>query len=355
MISARAPLRVTLGGGGTDLESYYRRDGGFIFAMALDKYIHVTAHRPDLHDAVTLYGPEPEAEVRTADLRHELTRAALQSHGIEDRFATVCIADIAGGTGLGSSSTYLVALLRTLHELSGSTPDPQALAEEACRLEIGVLNKGIGKQDQYMAAFGGLTTLDIAPDGRVEVGSVQLTPAVEEAFLRHTHIYYTGQRRDAAVILADQNAAMSSDGHARRGAVGRSLDDIRSLGYRIRDAWVAGDLEAWGEMLDEHWRQKKQMSSKISWPAVDDLYDHVKRSYGVVGGKVIGAGGGGFLMLFTPGPGEALEAYMASQDMPRLRYGIDRGGTQLLTAQPSTGQRTGAGRIKAHRAAPRAA
>jgi D-glycero-alpha-D-manno-heptose-7-phosphate kinase len=329
MISTRTPLRVTLGGGGTDLESYYRNGGGFIFAMGLDKYIHVSAHRPAFHDHVALMGPDPETVDRAADLKHELVRAALISHGIETGFEAASIGDIVGGTGLGSSSCFLVGFLRALHALKGHTPDRQALAEEACNLEINVLAKGIGKQDQYMAAFGGLTTLDIAPDGQVKVGSVDIAPDVEAAFVEHTHIYYTGLRRDAAVILDDQNNAMLATGSGHD-QVAQSLGAIKDLGYRIRDAWIAGDMEAWGHMLHEHWLSKKQLSSKISWPHIDQLYDHVRANLGVTGGKVIGAGGGGFLMLFTPGPGEALEAYMASQNMPRLRYGIDRGGSQVL-------------------------
>lgn len=329
MISTRTPLRVTLGGGGTDLESYYRNGGGFIFAMGLDKYIHVSAHRPAFHDHVALMGPDPETVERAADLKHELVRAALLSHGIETGFEAASIGDIVGGTGLGSSSCFLVGFLRALHALKGHTPDRQALAEEACNLEINVLAKGIGKQDQYMAAFGGLTTLDIAPDGQVKVGSVDIAPDVEAAFVEHTHIYYTGLRRDAAVILDDQNNAMLAKGSGHD-QVAQSLGAIKDLGYRIRDAWIAGDMEAWGHMLHEHWLSKKQLSAKISWPHIDQLYDHVRANLGVTGGKVIGAGGGGFLMLFTPGPGEALEAYMASQNMPRLRYGIDRGGSQVL-------------------------
>jgi D-glycero-alpha-D-manno-heptose-7-phosphate kinase len=330
MISTRTPLRVTLGGGGTDLESYYRHDGGFIFAMALDKYIHVTAHRPAFHTEITLHGPDPEKATSAEALRHELVRAALVSHGIEDRFEMASIGDIAGGTGLGSSSCFLVGLLTALHAMNGDTPSPQALAEEACKLEIEVLNKGIGKQDQYMAAHGGLTTLDIAPDGKVAVGRIDLDPEVEAAFVDHTHIYYTGLRRDAAVILSEQDQAMRSGAGAARERASQSLSAIKDLGYRIRDAWIAGDLTGWGRMLHEHWRNKKALSSAISWPHIDQLYDHVRERHGVTGGKVIGAGGGGFLMLFTPGPGEALEAYMAQQNMPRLRYAIDRQGAQVL-------------------------
>lgn len=334
MITTRTPLRVTLGGGGTDLESYYRNGGGFIFAMALDKYIRVVAHRPVFDDRIVVYGPQPEVSPRAAGVQHELVRAALIAHGFDDRLEIASVADIAGGTGLGSSSSFMVGFLNALHGMKGRQPSPQALAEEACDLEIRVLNKGIGKQDQYMAAFGGLTTLDIAPDGQVEVGRVDLDAEVEAAFIERTHIYYTGLRRDAAVVLADQNTAMMSDAAPRREAVSDSLGFIKDLGYRIRDAWIAGDVDGWGRMLDEHWTHKKKLSGKISWSAVDDLYDHVKRDLGVTGGKVIGAGGGGFLMLFQPGDGTALEAYMAAQNMPRLRYGIDRTGSRQMAERP---------------------
>ncbi|OXE37656.1 MAG: galactokinase [Phenylobacterium zucineum] len=330
MISTRTPLRITLGGGGTDLDSYYRHGGGFIFAIGINKYIHIAAHRPAFHGDVVLHGPDPESCTSAADLRHELVRTALQAHGINDRFEVASISDIAGGTGMGSSSCFLVGFLNALHALKGHTPDRQALAEEACRIEIQALAKGIGKQDQYMAAFGGLTTLDIARDGTVQVGSIQISEAVEAAFIDHTHIYYTGLRRDAAVILDDQNNAMLSDHADRHQAVSESLGAIKALGYRIRDAWVEGDLNGWGEMLHEHWVAKKTLSSKISWPHLDQLYDHVRAEYGVLGGKVSGAGGGGFLMLFDPSDGRELEAYMAGQNMPRLNYRIDRGGTQVL-------------------------
>ncbi len=330
MITTRTPLRVTLGGGGTDLESYYRHDGGFIFAMGLDKYIQVTAHRPAFQNDVTLYGPDPEVVARSADIRHDLVRAALVSHGIQDRFEASSVGDISGGTGLGSSSCFLVGFLHALHALQGRSPSPQALAEEACDLEIGVLQRSIGKQDQYMAAFGGLTVLEIAKDGKVDVRAVKMAPETKAAFVSHTHIYYTGLRRDASVILEDQNSAMLDSGGAKRDTVGDSLTAIKDLGYRILKAWEAGDLEGWGQMLHEHWLNKKQLSTKISWPHIDDLYDEVRANHGVTGGKVIGAGGGGFLMLFTPGPGEALEAYMTSQSMPRLNYAIDQGGTRQI-------------------------
>jgi D-glycero-alpha-D-manno-heptose-7-phosphate kinase len=329
MISTRTPLRVTLGGGGTDLESYYKQNGGFIFAMALNKYIHVTAHRPAFEHRVALHGPAPECVASTGALKHDLVRAALLSHGIHDRFESVSVADIAGGTGLGSSSCFLVGFLRALHGLQGRTPSTQDLAEEACHLEITTLAKGIGKQDQYMAAFGGLTTLDIDPDGKVAVNAVEIEPEVEAAFVAHTHIYYTGLRRDAANVLAGQNSAMM-DGGARHNEVAESLGHIKDLGYRIRDHWTKGNIDAWGHALHEHWENKKRLSSKVSWPVIDQLYDHVRGEFGVTGGKVIGAGGGGFLMLFNPYSDDRLESFMESQTMPRLHYEIDRKGARVL-------------------------
>lgn len=330
MIVVRTPLRVTLGGGGTDLQSYYQHGGGFIFALALDKYIRVVCQRPLFDARVIVNGPEREAVERSSDVKHKLIRAALLRHGINDRFEIASIADIAGGTGLGSSSCFLVGLLNAIHAMKGETRTTQEIAEEACDIEIGLQASGIGKQDQYMAAFGGLTTLEIAPDGKVEVKRVVLDRAIEDQFIARTHIYYTGLRRDAAVVLADQNIAMKEDGGSARQRVESSLDFIKDLGYRILDSWKHGDFDGWGHMLDEHWRYKKQLSSKISWPHIDEIYDHVRREHGVLGGKVLGAGGGGFLMLYCAGDGQALEAFMARNSMPRLHYGIDRSGSVLI-------------------------
>jgi len=328
MISTRTPLRVSLGGGGTDLASYYKHREGFVFSMALDKYIHVVCHRPAFDRRVVISGNE--VAERTEFVRHELVRGALLHHGIEDRFELTSIADVAGGTGLGSSSCFLVGLLHALHIIKGRAVTAAELAEEACTIEIHSLAKGIGKQDQYMAAFGGLTTLEIARDGTVKTTPVVLEPEVQDAFIRHTHIYYTGLRRDAAVILSDQNNAMEASSGDHHDRVLENLDFIKDLGRRILKAWQNGDLAGWGAMLDEHWQRKKQLSARISWPHIDQLYDVVRSRFGVAGGKIIGAGGGGFLMLFCPNDGKTLEEYMLSHGMPRLNYRVDPRGTRML-------------------------
>jgi len=330
MIITRTPLRVTLGGGGTDLESYYSQNGGFIFALALNKYIYVSAHRPQLDSEVVLHGQSILRAPDTLTLPDSLFKSALGRHGIASHFEAATVGEIQGGTGLGSSSCFLVGFLNALHALQGRVATPHALAEEACDIEITKSSNGIGKQDQYMAAFGGLTTLEIAPDGEVKVEKVTLPKDVETAFIARTRIYYTGLRRDAAVILNDQNMAMRDDRNSSHQRVSHSLDSIKELGYRIRDAWRNAQFEDWGHMLHEHWLAKKAMSKKISWSHIDTLYEHVREHYGVLGGKVIGAGGGGFLMLFTMDTGDALDAFMQSQNMPRLHYEIDEEGTKIL-------------------------
>jgi D-glycero-alpha-D-manno-heptose-7-phosphate kinase len=214
--------------------------------------------------------------------------------------------------------------------MDGTQASAADLAEEACDLEINALSRGIGKQDQFMAAFGGLTTLTIAPDGAVRTQAVAIDAEIERAFIAHTHIYYTGLRRDAAVVLSDQNHAMADSASLRHQQVSDSLDQIKELGHRILHAWTSGDLSGWGRMLDEHWQQKKRLGSRISWPGIDALYDAVRARHGVTGGKVIGAGGGGFLMLFCERDGIELQSFMAEEGLPRLDYAIDRCGTKVV-------------------------
>jgi D-glycero-alpha-D-manno-heptose-7-phosphate kinase len=203
------------------------------------------------------------------------------------------------------------------------------LAEEACHIELNVLKKGIGKQDQYMAAFGGLTTLEIARDGAVQVRPVQLRGDSIATFVANTHMYYTGLLRDAPDVLSDQNRAMKSEASGRK-VVEDSLSRIRDLGYRILEAIESEAFDRWGQLLDEHWRLKKRMSSKVSVSRVDQLYADVRSECGVLGGKIVGAGGGGFLMLYCPTNSHKLEDYMLSRGMPRLYYGIEHEGAKVV-------------------------
>ncbi|HEX2060176.1 MAG TPA: galactokinase [Thermoanaerobaculia bacterium] len=330
MIVTRTPFRVTLGGGGTDLPSYYSQHGGFIFAMGLDKYMYVTVNRPTVGSKIRLHYSQSEVVDDVSELRHELAREALRAHGIEDSFEVASIADLPAGTGLGSSSCYLVGLLNALHHDRRDYVPLQALAEEACHIELDILKQPIGKQDQYMAAYGGLTVLEIAKDGTVAVRQLRPSSSDIAEFVAHTHIYYTGSQRDAREVLHDQNVAMQQKDSVAHVRVEDSLSRIKELGYRILEAIEAGNYDAWGQMLDEHWQNKKKLSGKISLQKVDQIYDEVRQRFGVLGGKIIGAGGGGFLMLYCPNHHAQLERFMEQHGMPRMHYTIEPEGTKVV-------------------------
>ncbi len=330
MIITRTPFRVTLGGGGTDLPSFYEKHGGFIFAMGIDKYMYVSINRPVVDRKIRLHYTQSEVVDHVSQVRHELVREALKFHEIEDALEISSMADLPAGTGVGSSSCYLVGLLAALHQYRRDYVSLEALAEEACHIELSVLGKGIGKQDQYMAAFGGLTVLEIEPDGSVDVRPVSLSGGALANFLAHTHIYYTGLVRDAVEVLADQNGAMRTTLADKRSTVEDSLCAIKDLGYRILEAIHTENFDDWGLLLHEHWVNKKRMSSKISVSRIDALYDEVRERFGVLGGKIIGAGGGGFLMLYSRDDSRRLEEFMLSQGLPRLSYRIENEGVKVV-------------------------
>ena len=330
MIVTRTPFRVTLGGGGTDLPSYYSQHGGFIFAMGLDKYMYVLVNRPTVGSKIRLHYLQSEVVDDVNELRHELAREALRAHGVRYGFEVGSIADLPAGTGLGSSSCYLVGLLNALHHDRRDYVPLQALAEEACHIELDILKQPIGKQDQYMATYGGLTVLDIAKDGTVAVRQLRPSSSDIAEFVSHTHIYYTGAQRDAREVLRDQNVAMQKKENANHAQVSDSLSRIKDLGYRILEAIETSNYDSWGHMLDEHWQNKKKLSGKVSLAKVDAIYDEVRERFGVLGGKIIGAGGGGFLMLYCPTKNSRLERFMEGQDMQRMHYTIEPEGTKVV-------------------------
>jgi len=332
MIVTQTPFRVTLGGGGTDLPSYYEKHGGFIFAMALKKYMFVMVNPPTIDSKIRLHYTQSEVVDHISALKHELAREALRYHGIEEKMEISSMADLPAGTGVGSSSCYLVGLLMALHHYRRDFVSLRDLAEAACDIELNVLHKGIGKQDQYMAAFGGMTVLDIAKNGSVETRQVQLSEGSIGDLVANTHLYYTGFRRDALEILSEQNNAMLTAEKPARRNVEESLHKIKDLGYRILEAIQKEDFDAWGTMLHEHWVNKKKMSDKISLTKVDQIYEEARKKYNVLGGKIVGAGGGGFLMLYCHRSHKNLERYMESCGMPRLHYSVEPEGVKVVAS-----------------------
>ncbi len=341
MIVTRTPFRITLGGGGTDLPSFYEKHGGYILAIGIDKFMYVALNVPYADRKVRLHYTQSEVVDSVRDLKHELAREGLLAHGIEDAIEVSSLADLPAGTGLGSSSSYLVGLLnaiRTYVSVPTSAPD---LANEACRIELDVLKKPIGKQDQYMAALGGLTELRIARDGTVTIERIELPGYAVTEFLSRAHMYYTNVQRSATDILAEQTTAM----RAGPSKVEDSLLRIKQIGEDIGVAMRTFEFDRVGALMHDHWMAKQGLSERVSVPRVDALYDYVRREYGVLGGKIVGAGGGGFLMLYCPGDARALTSFMESQGMSRLPYNAEFEGSKVivnvLTSRAEYFHRTG--------------
>ncbi|OGS01790.1 MAG: galactokinase [Elusimicrobia bacterium RIFCSPLOWO2_12_FULL_59_9] len=325
MIITRTPFRITLGGGGTDLPSYYSQYGGFILSVGIDKYMYICLNTPLLDDCIRVRYSQNEICHHPEEVQHTLAREALKALSISRGIEIVSVADIPAGTGLGSSSCYLVGLLNAMHTYVGDPVSREALAIEACRIELEVLKKPIGKQDQYMAAFGGLTTLDIARDGTVHGRRLKVDPEILEALESNILLFYTGLSRDALKILSTQSSATARN-EAR---VVESLHEIKEIGLAIQDAIVRGDLHQVGELFDLHWQSKKRLSNDISSTQVDAWYELAKAN-GAVGGKISGAGGGGFLMLYCDGDRRRLRATMGEAGLVELRFRFDLEGSKVL-------------------------
>jgi len=325
MILTRTPYRITLGGGGTDLPSFYREHGGFILAVAIDKYMFLNVNSPIVDDKIRIRYTASEIVDHVDDVKHTLAREALRHFGITNGIEIVSIADIPAGTGLGSSSSYLVGLLNALHALFQDQATPQKLAEEACHIELELLNKPIGKQDQYMAAFGGLTTLDIKPDGRVSVTRLELELDLVESLEHNILMFYTNELRDATAILKKQDEAT----RAKDGRVVNSLREIKDIGLEIHDAISKGNLRRFGELLDVHWQSKKRLSEGISNPQIDAWYELAKQN-GAIGGKISGAGGGGFLMLYCEENKTRLRVAMREAGLRELKFRFDFEGSKVV-------------------------
>ncbi len=325
MIITRTPFRVTLGGGGTDLPSFYREHGGFIIAVAIDKYMYLNVNTPILDDFIRVQYSKTEIVSSATEVQHTLVREALHHFRIENGIEIVSMADIPAGTGLGSSSCYLVGLLNAMHTLTRTPVSTQGLAEEACHIELERLQKPIGKQDQYMAAFGALTVLEIAKDGKVAVSHPPLSMELVDILESNMLLFYTGAARDAVSILREQDGATKSKDKVVVG----SLREIKDIGIEIGAAIVRGDLRRFGELLDVHWQMKKQLSGGISSPEIDAWYDLAKRN-GAIGGKICGAGGGGFLMLYCEQDKHRLREAMRLAGLRELNFRFEFEGSKVV-------------------------
>ena len=332
MIITRAPFRITLGGGGTVLPSFYERHGGYIFAMTIDKYMYVMLHRlPTTERKSIIRYSQVEIVSAPEEIRHPLAREALLLHNLREHIELTSMADMPAKTGLGSSGAYLVSLLMAIRSYKRDWISLQQLAEEACSIEIDILKEPVGKQDQYMAAFGGFCALNIAPDGRVTVERVPIDWSTANELAAKARIYYTGFQRSASKVLTHQDRAARTPGSAEHDRVVENLCRIKEIGLAIRAAFDERDLDRFGSLMDEHWKAKRGLSRGVSLSVLDELYDEVKKRFSVTGGKIIGAGGGGFLMLYCPRPDRELDAFMEQHHMPRVNYMPTLQGVKIVS------------------------
>ena len=323
MIISRTPFRITLGGGGTDLPSFYERHGGFVLTMAIDKYIYINLKPSALDTKVRLQYLTPEIVDDCSELKHTRAREALRLHNLRNSIEVNSIADLPASSGLGSSGSYLVGLLHAIRYHHKKSCDPFVLAEEACEIEIDKLKEPVGKQDQYIASFGGVQVLDIDKTGGVKVTSPSVDIDTMNQLLSNMQIYYTGVLRNASEILEEQNKIPID--------VESSLFQIKEMGYKFLEHLERQNLDDFGLLLDQHWQYKKTLSNKISLPQIDSLYEEVKKRFGVLGGKIIGAGGGGFVMLYAPKNHAQLKKYMKEAGLPRLNYSLDHQGSRIIS------------------------
>ena len=324
MIIVRSPLRISLGGGGTDLASYYRDHEGFLIAAAIDKYVYVSVIRP-FQPGIYLKYSEIEHVEGIDQVRHRIIRESLKLFpGEANQIEITTLADIPAGTGLGSSGSFTTALLRALHAQARNIIHPRELAEQACHVEIDLLREPIGKQDQYIAAFGGITCFTFRRDGTVEAEPLALGEDTLNALADNLLIFFTGYARSASEILKDQDTRTKQNDSSMID----NLHYVKDIGLRSKAALERGDLVAFGKLMHEHWEHKRRRSSGMSNSRIDDWYN-LGMGAGAVGGKLIGAGGGGFLMFYAEEK-VRLRHVMREAGLTEVRFHIDFEGTKVL-------------------------
>src|SRR5579859_443292 len=324
MIIARSPLRVTLGGGGTDLPSYYEKFGGFLIAAAIDKYVYITLHDTFVSDLIVKYS-ELERVPDATTLKHPILREAFALVGMAGHaLELTSMADIPAGTGLGSSGSFTTALLKALHAHKRNLVHPAELAAQACEVELDRLKAPIGKQDQYIAAYGGVTCFNFLPDGKVEAWPLKISDETRDNLEDNLLLFFTGYSRSASTILKEQDQK-SKQGDSD---MFQNLHFIKELGWRSKKALETGNMVEFGHIMDVHWQRKKQRSGGMTNPKINEWYDRAMAS-GALGGKLIGAGGGGFLMFYGEDKVKLRQA-MREAGLKEVRFRFDFEGTKLL-------------------------
>lgn len=323
MIIGRSPLRISLGGGGTDFPDYYLKNGGFLIAGAIDKYVYVNINKPFVDRFILKY-----SKVENVELIHEIHHGLIRESILEvspntKSLELSSLADVPAGTGLGSSGAFATALIASLLEMRGDSYTSQTLSEVACKVELGRLREPIGKQDQYVAAYGGLNSYTFNSDESVEVRNLDMDGSASKFLKEHLMLFFTGFTRSASGILNQQNEALTSGDRD----MFHLLDRVKNLGHRSEEAIRFQDYDSLCEIFLEHWKIKKSRSPNTTTTAIDELYD-LGIGNGASAGKVVGAGGGGFLLFLTKDRSR-LRSAMISQGIPEMTFRFTSEGTTV--------------------------
>ena len=324
MIIAKTPLRISLGGGGTDLPSYYREFGGFVISAAINKYVYITASRSFFPGYFLKYSDIEHAETRDA-IRHPLFREALKMHDVGDRIELTSVADVPAGTGLGSSGAFTVGLLHALYAYRQQHVASETLAQEAIEIEMNRLSQPVGKQDQYIAAYGGLLCQDYRRDGTVGVSPLKISKENARELRESLMLFFVGSTRSASTLLGEQKTQSESRNK-------KMLDDLhfaKQLGYETERVLTGGDVLDYGAIMHEHWLRKRSRSEGMSSSRVDELYELATGAGGASGGKLVGAGGCGFLLAQTTDR-KRLRTSMEGAGVAEMDFRFDFDGSVVM-------------------------
>lgn len=291
MIISKTPLRISFAGGGSDIFSFYKKYAGAVVSVTIDKYIYITVNEK-FDDDIRISYSKTENVKKVCQIKHNIVREALKKAQINGGIEITSIADIPSrGTGLGSSSSFTVGLMNVLHAYKKEFSTPKTLAQEACDIEINILKEPIGKQDQYAAAYGGLNFIQFNRDGSVNIEPIICSKTTRQNLEKNLLVFYTGISRSASNILTQQKSNITKKI--------KNMGKMVQLAYELKNNMQKNDLDSFGRILHENWLLKKEMTNNISTPLIDKWYD-IGRQNGALGGKILGAGGGGFLMFYAP-------------------------------------------------------
>ncbi len=322
MIVSKTPLRLTLGGGGTDLPAFSSQHGGFVVTSAIDKYIYLVVNRRFESPVRASYSITEIVEP-IGSIKHPVIREALELLDLRSNLEIISIAEVPAETGLGSSSTFTVGLLHALHMYKDEHLSRQVLAEEACRLQMDILNEPCGYQDTFIATFGGLICLDIQKDGKVNVSPLKMSDETSRELESSLVFFYTGMKRSSSMVLKDQGAAVKKDGFELE-----AMHAVKDIGYKVKRALEKGDITEFGRLQNEHWMVKKKTSAAVSNGLIDKWYD-IGLNNGALGGKLMGAGGGGFLMFYCENGRDGLRKALAKEGLREVAFHFEPEGSKI--------------------------